>query len=414
MARVKQADGPRLAIVVKGFPRLSETFVARELAALESRGIDFTLHALRHPGSDAALVENIVRATPHYLPEYLHEARWRVIRAWFRARKLPRFADAWSAFRKDWPRDRGRARIRRFGQACVLATELPSSIRHIYAHFAHSPASVVRYAAKMRGITFSISAHAKDIWTAPDWDLGEKIDDATFVAVCNATGATRLKSLGDQAKIHLIHHGLPRSSQQTVLRAQFRDGRDPSQPVRLVCVARAVEKKGLRTLVSALALLPKTLKYELHHIGSGPLLEELKSRAEAAGVASHIQWLGAQPHARVLKELDEGDLFVLPANVARDNDRDGIPNAILEAQGRGVPVLSATAGGIGEAVKNKVSGRLVPPSEPQALATVLGELIADPSQRAKLGLAGFNSVRQHFDAEAGYDRIVELLRPHLG
>jgi len=144
----------------------------------------------------------------------------------------------------------------------------------------------------------------------------------------------------------------------------------------------------------------------LHRIG--------QSKADAAGLSSRIKWLGAQPHTRVLKELDEGDLFVLPANVARDNDRDGIPNAILEAQGRGVPVLSASAGGIGEAVKDKVSGRLVPPSEPQALATLLAELIADPSQRAKLGLAGFNSVREHFDAEAGYDRIAELLRPHLG
>jgi glycosyltransferase involved in cell wall biosynthesis len=411
---VRAAAEPRLAVVVKGFPRLSETFVARELAALESRGINFTLHALRHPGSDAALVDNIVQAKPEYLPEYLREARWRVTRAYLRARRLPGFAAAWEAFRKDWPRDRGRARIRRLGQACVLATELPESVRHIYAHFAHSPASVVRYAAIMRGLSFSISAHAKDIWTAPDWDLAAKIADAEFVAVCNEAGATRLKTLGNANRIHLIHHGLPRSSQQTVLRAQFRDGRDPSQPVRLVCVARAVEKKGLRTLVGALALLPKTLAFELHHIGSGPLLDELKSRAESAGVAHRIKWLGAQPHAKVLAELDNGDLFVLPANVARDNDRDGIPNAILEAQGRGVPVLSASAGGIGEAVKDKASGRLVPPSEPQALANLLAELIGDPEQRAKLGLAGFNSVREHFDAEAGYDRIAGLLRPHLG
>jgi glycosyltransferase involved in cell wall biosynthesis len=404
---------PRLAIVVKGFPRLSETFVARELAALEARGINFTLHALRHPGDDAKLVDNIVHAKPQYLPEYLREERWRVFRAYRKARRLPGFNAAWQAFRKDWPRDRGRARARRLGQACVLATELPESVTHIYAHFAHSPASVARYAAIIRGNTFSISAHAKDIWTAPDWDLSEKIADTEFVAVCNDAGAKRLKSLGDWNKIQLIHHGLPRSSLYTVLRAQFRDGTDPASPARLVCVARAVEKKGLRTLVAALALLPKNLAYELHHIGSGPLLDELKRRAKDAGVASHITWLGAQPHARVLQELDAADLFVLPANIARDNDRDGIPNAILEAQGRAVPVLACNVGGVGEAVKDKSTGRLTIAGDAQQFAKLLEELIKDPSQRAKLGNNGYANVSERFDAEKGYDRIATLLRRHM-
>jgi glycosyltransferase involved in cell wall biosynthesis len=414
VADVTAQQAPRLAVVVKGFPRLSETFIARELVALEARGINFTLHALRHPGDDARLVDNTVRARPQYLPEYLRDERWRVFRAYRKARRLPGFKAAWQAFHKDWPRDRGRARARRLGQACVLATELPDSVSHIYAHFAHSPASVVRYAAIMRGNTFSISAHAKDIWTAPDWDLAEKIADAEFVAVCNEAGAKRLKSLGDPAKIQLIHHGLPRSSLHTVLRAQFRDGTDPSSPVRLVCVARAVEKKGLRTLVAALALLSKNLAYELHHIGSGPLLDELKQRAKSAGIASRITWLGAQPHTRVLEELDAGDLFVLPANIARDNDRDGIPNAILEAQGRAVPVLACNVGGVGEAVKDKATGRLTIAGDARQFAKLLEELIKDPSQRAKLGNAGYVNVSERFDAEKGYDRIATLLRRHLG
>jgi glycosyltransferase involved in cell wall biosynthesis len=198
------------------------------------------------------------------------------------------------------------------------------------------------------------------------------------------------------------------------LRAQFRDGRDPSSPVRLVCVARAVEKKGLRTLVAALALLPKNLAYELHHIGSGPLLDELKARAETAGVASKITWHGAQPHARVLTELDVGDLFVLPGNVARDNDRDGIPNAILEAQGRAVPVLASNVGGVAEAVKDKTTGRLTIAGDAAQFAKLLEELITDPAQRAKLGNAGYSSVSEKFDAEAGYDRIAALLRRQLG
>ena len=111
---MSSAEAPRLAVVVKGFPRLSETFIARELAALEARGVDFTLHALRHPGPDAKLVDNRVRATPRYLPEYLHDEPLRIIRAFAVAQRVPGFAAAWRAFRRDWPRDRGRARLRRF------------------------------------------------------------------------------------------------------------------------------------------------------------------------------------------------------------------------------------------------------------------------------------------------------------
>jgi glycosyltransferase involved in cell wall biosynthesis len=304
---LSSAEAPHLAVVVKGFPRLSETFIARELAALEARGVDFTLHALRHPGPDAKLVDNRVRATPRCLPEYLHDEPLRVMRAFAVAQHLPGFAAAWRAFRRDWPRDRGRARLRRLGQACVLATELPPSVRHLHAHFAHSPTSVVRYAAKLRGLTYSVSAHAKDIWTAPDWDLAEKIADASFVAVCNKVGHARLASLGDATKIQLIHHGLPRADLSATARSQSRDGNDSQAPVRLLCVARAVEKKGLAFLLDALAQMPSGIAFALEHIGGGPLLEPLKEQAQRLGIADRIIWQGSKSHVDVLAALDRRD-----------------------------------------------------------------------------------------------------------
>ena len=108
---------PRLAVVLKGFPRLSETFVARELAALEARGISFSLHALRNPGADAALVDNPVQARPQYLPEYLRDAPGTVAGAILSAMRLPGFAAAWGAFRRDLASEFVAARVRRFGQA---------------------------------------------------------------------------------------------------------------------------------------------------------------------------------------------------------------------------------------------------------------------------------------------------------
>jgi glycosyltransferase involved in cell wall biosynthesis len=405
--------GPTLAIVVKGFPRLSETFVARELQGLEVRGLSFSLHALRKPGSDVALVDNKVEAAPQYLPEYLHEAPAAVARAFAAARKLPGFGVAWRAFRVDLASEFARARARRFGQACVLASQMPASVRHIHAHFAHSPASVARYAALMRGIGFSISAHAKDIWTAPEWDLKRKLAGAAFVTVCNKAGYERLQSFGASAPLKLIYHGLSRDVIAEGAREQSRDGSDAGDPVRLACVARAVEKKGLRRLLDALAALPSELAWTLDHFGGGDLLAELKEKARALGVADRVRWHGPRPHHEVLAALDRSDLFVLPAVIGNDGDRDGIPNALLEAQARGLAVLASRVGGIDETVSDGRTGRLVEAGDADALRGALIDLIRSPGMRQTLGAAALEHVRRTGDAEAGYDAIAALLKERM-
>ena len=407
-------EGPRLAIVVKGFPRLSETFIARELEGLEARGLSFSLHALRAPGSDAALVDNRVRAVPQYLPEYLHEDVARVASAVLWARRLPGFEAAWRAFRADLRSEFARARVRRFGQACVLARAMPADVRHVHAHFAHSPTSVARYAALMKGASLSVSAHAKDIWTTPDWDLSRKLKDAAFVTVCNRAGFGRLASLGDAGRLHLVRHGLAKGVAIETARSQTRDGTDVDNPVRIVCVARAVEKKGLRTLVDALARLPSNLSFQLEHFGGGELLGTLQASARKLNLERRITWRGATSNAKVIAALDRADLFVLPAIVAGDGDRDGIPNALLEAQARGLAVLSTHAGGIDEAVVDGQTGRLTTAGDASGLARALRELIGDPAQRERLGAAALAHVKQAFDAEAGYDAIAALLRERIG
>ena len=163
-----------IAVVVKGWPRLSETFIAQELIALERRGLRLALFSLRHPtDTKTHALAGQLAAPIVYLPEYLHQEPARVWRGWLRARTLPGYAEARATWRRDLARDRSANRIRRFGQAMVLATELPADIGHVYAHFLHTPASVARYAAIMRGLPWSVSAHAKDIWTTPDWEKRE-------------------------------------------------------------------------------------------------------------------------------------------------------------------------------------------------------------------------------------------------
>jgi len=187
-----------LAIVVKCWPRLSETFVAQELLALEAQGHEFQIWSLRHPANEKLhpLHEQVV-APVHYLPEYLHQEVGRVTRSLRACRRLPGFSQAWKIFLADLRRDFTRNRLRRFGQACVLAAE----------------ASVARYAAIMRDLPWSYSAHAKDIWTSPDWELREKLDGgrygASFGVTCTAVGARHLRSLAEtDDRIDLVYHGL--------------------------------------------------------------------------------------------------------------------------------------------------------------------------------------------------------------
>ena len=161
----------RVAFVLKGYPRLSEAFIAQEIAALERRGLDILIVSLRRP-TDARVhtVHREIKAQLLYLPEYLLLEPLRVLKAWWKARKLEKYRPAFRLWVKDLLRDPTPNRIRRFGQALVLAAELPGDVGRLHAHFLHTPASVTRYAAALLGLPWSGSAHAKDIWTTPAWE----------------------------------------------------------------------------------------------------------------------------------------------------------------------------------------------------------------------------------------------------
>lgn len=406
--------GAPLAIVVKGYPRLSETFIARELAALQRRGVAFSLHALRHPGADAALTDQAPRVACDYLPEYLHEAPLVVARAFALATTLPGFSVAFRAFCADALRDTSRARMRRFGQACVLASRLGAHVRHIHCHFAHSPASVARYAALMLKTGYSISAHAKDVWTDPPWDLGAKLEGAAFVVTCNTPALDRLRSLAPGCNLSLIRHGVDPGLVLRGARLSTRDGKDPAAPIRLLSVARAVEKKGLFHLLDAVSRLKGSLHFRLEHFGGGPLLEQLKHKVGALGLHSIVSLHGARPHAEIIAAMDRSDLFVFPADVGSDGDRDGLPNALLEANARGLCVIACDAGGVRDAVRDCETGVLADRGNAEALSARILALCADPDERLRLARAALLTNAHLFDAEAGYDRIAALLRQATG
>ncbi|HEX7219878.1 MAG TPA: hypothetical protein VF280_11730, partial [Burkholderiales bacterium] len=159
----------RVAFVLKGYPRLSETFIAQEIAALERRGLEILIVSLRRP-TDARVhpVHREIKAELLYLPEYLLLEPWRVLRAWWKVRRFSTYSSIFALWLRDLARDKTPNRMRRFGQALVLAAELPRDVKRLHAHFLHTPASVTRYCAGLLGLPWTGSAHAKDIWTTPE------------------------------------------------------------------------------------------------------------------------------------------------------------------------------------------------------------------------------------------------------
>ncbi len=405
------AHGRTIGIVLKGYPRLSETFIAQELLALEQRGLSLALYSLRRPTDHAVhAVHAEIRAPVTYLPEYLHDGIRRVWRAWRTARRLPGYRAARRTFWRDLLRDRTRNRIRRFGQALVLASELPAAVTHLHAHFLHTPASVARYAAMLRGIGWSCSAHAKDIWTIPEWEKREKLATSQWTATCTAINANHLRQLSPSPeRVHLVYHGIdprrfPAGPQRVSAGA---DGRDPARPVRVLSVGRAVDKKGFDDLLNALARLPRDVHWRFEHIGDGPLLGALSRFARSLGIADRVHWRGPQTHTDVLAAYRDADIFVLPCRVSDDGDRDGLPNVLLEAQSQRVACISTTVSGVPELIIDKMTGVLVPPRAPAALADALSSLIGDPALRAELCAAGFARTTSQFSLDVGADRLAE-------
>ena len=411
VAPAKVADARRrVVVVVKGYPRLSETFIAQEILGLERHGLALTIVSLRHP-TDAALhpMHRDIRAPVLYLPEYLYQEPGRVLRAWRNVRRWPTYAAARRLWLRDLRRDTSPNRGRRFGQALVLAHELPADVGVLYAHYLHTPASVTRYAAALRGLPWCASAHAKDIWTTPAWESADKLRECAWATTCTATGAAQLRALAPGAEVMLTYHGLDASRFAAPQRTRGPDGSDPGRPVRLLGVARLVPKKGVEVLLQALAALPPEVHWRYDHIGDGPLREVLAAAAARLGFAERITWHGALPQEEVIAAYGAADLFVLASRIAADGDRDGLPNVLLEAGALELAVVASRTGAVSELVEDGLNGRLVPPDDPAALAAALAALIRDPAARLRLGRAGRRRVLEQFAMEPGIDRLAARL-----
>ncbi|HEX7256163.1 MAG TPA: glycosyltransferase [Gaiellaceae bacterium] len=389
-----------LGYVLKRFPRISETFVAAELIELERQGERVTVFAVSRPEEPFAHgFVGEVKAPVVYLPHRPLREPARVARALVRV--LRSDARGWfgAAAVSFWPpRLRG---VRRLLQATVLLQEMrEAGIDHAHAHFASTAARLANLAWRMGGPSYSVTAHAKDIYhrQVRAEGLREKLTSAAFVATVCAANRDHLDSvLAGRGRLHVVPNSVD-------LRRLGRPSERVPETGIVLSVARLIEKKGLTDLVLACGLVGREQRLRLEIVGEGPLRGELEEQAGRSGTP--VTFHGPLPHELVLDLYRRAAVFCLPCVVASTGDRDGLPTSVLEAMALGVPVITTAVNGLAELVIHERTGLVVPEHDPAALADALGRLLDDPQLAARLATEGRALVEKSFSLE----RSVSALR----
>ncbi|MBT8329627.1 MAG: glycosyltransferase [Desulfofustis sp.] len=402
---------PTLAYILKGYPRISETFISNEILLLENLGFTIRLFPMRK-GREDFCHESVkqIKARVDYLPTELLIELPRLIgpNIFCAVKQTKRYRRALATASRRFRRTRRQATFKHLFQAGYMTEKFlckDPSICHLHGHFAHSPTSVTMFAAILSGLSFSFTAHAKDIYTSHPEQLREKLEQAVFVATCTRQNKAYLDDLktGVGARIHCIYHGIDLDLfQNDDHRAAI------SPPYRLLTVARIIEKKGLPTVYQALRrLVDKGIDFEHTLIGDGDDRESVFRLIEELGLSSHCRWLGTKPHDEVLDQFRCSDLFILGSKIAADGDRDGIPNVLVESLAMGIPAVATNVSSIPEIVIDGETGLTVEQEDSEALSEALLQLLTDQQLRQRVINKGKALVSEHFDNSR---LIVDLAR----
>ncbi len=406
---VKPDGNCDLVYLVSRFPSLSETFIYNELLALQQDGFSVGLMPMMRQNAKvkhayiAPLLEVVEFMPPiaslrhlqahayflrHAPGKYVRALRLVVSGTWRRPLLLGKSLYA-------------------FGKGVACAFQIRERrVGHLHAHWATMPTTAALVIASLLDIPFSFTAHAWDIFKEPTM-LAEKMRRAEFVVTISEYNSRYLQSLCPDlpaGRIAVVRCGIDLG------KFPYREPHHVRSPL-IVSVARLVEKKGLRWLVEACALLRgKRPELRCQIVGQGPQKSFLESLIAELGVQEQVSLLGSLPHEEVQLLLRRASMFVLPCVVDKSGDRDGIPVALMEAMASGVPVISTAISGIPELVQDGVTGLLVPDSDARALAGAIERLLDDPELGLALSRNARRRVLEEYDIERNIRRKESLFR----
>ena len=388
---------PRVGYVLKMYPRYSETFIVTEILAHEAAGLRLEIFSLRAP-VDTHFQDAIarVRSSVQYIPS--HTPRAQQLWALFEeaAAELPNFWKIVGEFSSEEVCD--------VFQAVLLAIAVrQKGLTHLHAHFATVATSIARMAAKLAGISYSFTAHAKDIFHSDvsDADLRRKLLDAHAAVTVSEYNLRYLRDRHGRAasRVTRIYNGVD------LTLFPYSPGAERDNDI--VAVGRLVEKKGFHDLLTACALLrDRRRPVSCRIVGSGPLEADLRSYMRELSLDKKVVAIGPRPQFSVVKEMARARIFVAPSVEAQDGNRDGLPTVLLEAMALGTPCVGTPIAGIPEALIHEQTGLLVPPGDPQSLAGAMERLLADATLRGRLA----RNARDHVESEFDIDQNTVALR----
>lgn len=389
----------RIGYVLKMYPRFSETFILNEILAHEAAGLDLEIFSLRLP-NDGRFHEALarVRAPVTYLPY----ERLKVTELWqFLDQASQELPGLWQALEETLTED-----ISDVYQAVLLAREANlRGITHLHAHFGSVATTVTRLAAHFAPLSYSFTAHAKDIFheSVQPADLRRKLNDAVAVITVSQYNLTYLRQTYGQAanRVHCIYNGLDLD--------QFPYHSPLNRPPKIVAVGRLVEKKGFSYLIDACKLLAdRGREFQAEIVGAGLLEADLRDQINQLGLADYVKLIGPQPQGEVKQYVQQAAVLAAPCVVAQDGNRDGLPTVLLEAMALGTPCVSTDVTGIPEVLHPDVTGLGVPQRDPAALADALARLLDDDTLRVHLATAARRLIEAEFNIHRNAARIREI------
>lgn len=376
--------------VLKRYPRFSETFVVNEILAHERAGTQIAIFALGpvdepHFQHDIARVQapvtrlNDKQRNTESFWDLLHTAH----------QQLPHFAGNLFLLRHH--------NVHEFAQAIMIALAVRErGIQCLHAHFGTRATTVARLAARLSGISYTFTAHAKDIYYPYEetTDMARKLRDAARAITVSDYNLQYLKAqYGNAADRAIrIYNGIdlvnfPYSPQGLETR-------------HILAVGRLVAKKGFGILIDALAVLhARNIDCHCTLIGYGPLQAALTERIQSAGVAHLVTLAGPKPQPEIISAMQNAAMVVAPCIVSEEGDRDGLPTILLEAMALGTPVISTHVAGIPELVTDGETGLCVAPHDPHALASAIARLLDEAGTRVYLSQQARKRIEQHYDID---------------
>jgi len=406
---------PRIAYLAPEIPALSATFVYHEILALREKGFDVLPVSVHPPASPAT--EDCARALAAETIQLYPLGTFSFILADV-ACKLShplRYLHAVCMLCADMAgvgflNRAGAGLFYRFLAAARLARILEKhGCQHLHVHFAHVPTDIAMYAARLAGITFSFTSHANDLFER-GWLLKEKVARSAQAMTISEYNRRFLVSQGaNRDEIAIVRCGVDIGRFDGMV-DELENGEIPV----IGSLGRLVEKKGFDTLIAAAGILQRSGKvFRIEIAGDGPLKAELLKQAESEGVADRITFLGAVSNDAVPGWLSGLNQFVLACRVDRNGDMDGIPVALMESMAAGIPVISTTVSAILELVENEISGLIVPPAEPEALAVAINSLLDSPEIRSRCIAGGKLKVEGEFSEEVNAEKLSQLFKSIL-